>query len=97
MKKLLFLVYLVSGINLSHAENCQTDAIGNIYCAPSNGTAIKDTLGEIVCAPGQCVNKIEGGHLCSNQQGGSVVIDQLSQIKCYGTCIEPTHRICQKM
>jgi hypothetical protein len=96
IKLILFLI-CSTFLNVSMAQNCQKDVVGNIYCAPPNGTAVVDLAYRIVCARGQCIKAVTGQYVCSSEQGGTVVVNNAYQIKCYGECVKPTKELCQKM
>jgi len=95
--KAIFLVFASLMMNFVFAQNCQKDVVGDIYCAPPNGTAVVDLAYRIVCARGQCMKAVTGQYVCSSEQGGAVVVNNAYQIKCYGECVKPTKELCQKM
>ena len=98
MKKIIIAVLVCFVSTGLYAQNCQSDSMGNTLCAPPNGTAIKNIIGQILCAPGQCIRTISGDYECSSVQGGAAVENIIHQVKCYGgECIEPTQQMCQKL
>jgi len=79
------------------ASHCQTDAMGTTRCARlAGGTAVLSGLGEVVCAPGQCVQDPQGTDWqCAGEEGGSATWDS-SGPHCQGGCVPPTGDQCRK-
>jgi hypothetical protein len=81
------------------AQNpCLQDALEEWYCASDpRGSAVLDTLGRVVCAPGACVKQEEEGAdwLCSAQPGGKAERTP-EGIVCDGECRAPEATDCKK-
>jgi hypothetical protein len=80
-------------------ERCRRDALDQWYCPVEPlGTAVIDTLGRVVCAPGACV-KPDGDSadwLCSSDPGGRAEITPAGPV-CDGECRAPAATDCKKI
>ena len=65
---------------------------GKVFCAPPGGSI--EAIGiDVLCGPGQCVNR--NSHiLCSSQPNGAVY-DSESQVLCVGGCVQANVSYCQ--
>jgi len=90
-----------AGVDHSAGARCQADALENWYCAADpQGSAVVDTLGRVVCAPGACVKQEtqdqEEDWLCSSTPGGRAAAAPAGPI-CDGTCQPPEVTACKKL
>ena len=92
-------ILLWLGICVSvYAENeCATDFMGKVVCAPPGGTAVVTYMGEIICARGKCTTDNLGYLKCSSVKGGGVGKDLMGNVTCVGTCVEPKKNQCLTM
>jgi len=74
---------------------CLRDALGNWFCASDpKGVAVLDNLGEVVCAPGRCV-ELEDELACSTVSGGSARLGPEGAV-CDGECRVPRAVDCER-
>jgi len=98
LKKILFTFYFITTLSFGqNFNNCTKDNVGNNFCAPPNGMAIKTSTGEVVCSVGQCKADLIGNIICSDVAGGGVVKDLVGKVSCYGNCVSPSKDLCKKM
>lgn len=75
---------------------CAADALEEWSCAKEvRGSAVIDTLGRVVCAPGACV-EYEGEWVCSSEPGGTAGLDPEGPV-CDGECRAPSIQDCEKL
>jgi len=99
----IFVAAATSGLALAgasaaqQASRCQTDAMGETRCARlAGGSAVVSGLGEVVCAPGQCVQDPQGTDWqCAAQEGGWATWDSNGP-RCQGGCTPPSSDQCRK-
>lgn len=73
---------------------CASDALGETWCAKDErGSAVVDTLGRVVCAPGMCVEH-DGEWTCSSVSGGSAGLSREGPV-CDGRCQRPAMEECE--
>jgi hypothetical protein len=79
------------------ATRCETDAMGGTFCARMpGGSAVVSGLGQIVCAPGQCVQDPRGTEWqCSAREGGWARWDSQGP-RCEEGCTPPSPAQCRK-
>jgi len=94
MKKIVVVIFCWC-VTLSYAQSndCKKDFVGEIYCAPFGGMAIK-TLDGVACSVGKCLIDNLGQIQCSNVVGGNVIKDATMTVKCVGKCITPSKDFC---
>ena len=93
----------ISGLALAgasaaqQASRCQTDAMGQTRCARlAGGSAVLSVLGEVVCAPGQCVQNPQGSDFqCSAREGGWATWDANGP-RCQDGCVSPSSDQCKR-
>ena len=101
MRKKTFLVafvLLVAPVAEAQAlrPRCQKDALEQWYCAADpKGTAVRDVLGEVVCAPGRCL-ELDGEWQCAADSGGGVQRTPEGP-ECAGGCRAPRSVDCERM
>jgi hypothetical protein len=90
---------LARKVSQQHGANaCVTDSMGTLYCAKSSeGTAVKSTLGQVVCARGECVRSTRGEWQCSRASGGWAELSQSGAPECEYGCYSPSTSQCQRM
>jgi hypothetical protein len=75
---------------------CRADALGQWYCAlEPQGSAVVDSLGAVLCAPGRCV-EAEGEWQCASVVGGSAEATPSGPV-CAGGCRAPRAADCERM
>ena len=76
-----------------HPQNgCIETYPGKIFCAPPGGSIKANGL-EVLCGPGQCVNR--NSHVICSSQSNGAVYDRESQVVCVGGCVEASASYCQ--
>jgi hypothetical protein len=76
--------------------SCSEDALGTRYCAPQpTGTAVLDTLGRVLCAPGRCVLVDDAWH-CAVAPAGAAYVGRDGEPECDGGCEPPEHGYCKE-
>jgi hypothetical protein len=90
----LLLLLSVFFIANAHAE-CVATSIGQVFCSPPNGGITINSIGQVLCGPGQCVTNSIGQTLCSSQPGGGATINPLGGIVCVGGCVPGNPSLCQ--
>ena len=94
------LLFIFFGVTSATAQEsgqggCLKTAIGGIVCSPPSGGIAVNTIGQIVCGPGQCTSNAIGQIVCSAQPGGYVAANAIGQIVCTGGCIQASAQYCQ--
>lgn len=80
----------------AHAQGgCTQNSIGQVICAPPGGSAQTNSIGLIVCGPGQCVVNSIGQVICSSEPGGGAMINSIGQVVCVGGCVQGSPSYCQ--
>ena len=76
---------------------CQTDAMGQTACARlPGGSAVLTGLGEVACAPGQCVQDPQGTDWqCSAREGGWARWGPNGP-ECEDACVPPSGGQCRR-
>jgi hypothetical protein len=82
--------------------HCQEDALKKWYCAADpKGTAVIDSLGRALCAPGGCVKQetqdTKQEWLCSSLSGGRAVAVPAGPPECDGKCRAPEATACKQL
>jgi hypothetical protein len=78
-------------------RSCLEDALGRRYCAPEeSGTAVRDSLGRILCAAGACVQQEDVWH-CAQAPGGSAYLTREGEPECDGGCATPEPTNCEEI
>ena len=73
-------------------NGCIEISPGKIFCAPPGGSI--EAIGiNVLCGPGQCVNR-NSKILCSSTPNGAVY-DGESQVVCVGGCVQAKASYCQ--
>lgn len=78
---------------------CLRDSMGQSFCAKwPRGVAVKNTLGEVLCAPGDCVlmEDLNPVWQCSSVSGGWARM-LISGPKCEGGCVTPRVTDCDPL
>jgi hypothetical protein len=77
---------------------CQKSAMGEVFCCSSPyGVAVKDNLGNVRCARGQCVRTPMGQWQCARAAGGWAELDARDEPVCEQGCYAPTSTQCRRM
>jgi hypothetical protein len=84
------------------AGHCQEDALKKWYCAEdAKGSAVVDSLGRVLCAPGACVRQdtqdTKQEWLCSSESGGRAVAVPAGPPECDGKCRAPETTACKQL
>ena len=90
---------LCAAAGAQERARCLQDALEQWYCSTDPlGTAVVDSLGRVVCAPGSCVKQKDegGGWLCSIDPGGSAALTPEGPV-CDGECRAPETTACKKI
>jgi hypothetical protein len=61
-----------------------------------DGTITRTRRGAIVCGSGDCVRKSNGKIICSDEPGGSVLLDNMGTVHCDGLCEEASADNCER-
>jgi hypothetical protein len=82
-------------------QHCQADALEKWYCAADpRGSAVVDSLGRVVCAPGACVKQdtqdTKEEWLCSSEPGGRATAVPEGAPTCDGRCRPPEATACKQ-
>jgi hypothetical protein len=93
MRIFLILLCFLTTLTDAQSNDCKKDFVGEIYCAPFGGMAIK-TLDGVACSVGKCLIDNLGQIQCSNVVGGSVIKDATMTVKCVGKCVAPSKDLC---
>jgi len=84
--------------NRSVSGHCAQDGMRTTFCASAqNGTALRNTRGQVVCARGQCVKASMGEWSCARATGGWAELDYSGRPTCEQGCYAPTSTQCQRM
>ena len=83
-------------------QHCLADALEKWYCAADpNGSAVLDSLGRVVCAPGACVKQetqdTKDEWLCSSEPGGAARAVPGGPPECDGKCRQPEATACKQL
>jgi hypothetical protein len=81
----------------THADQCMLDRYRAAWCAPANGTAMKDRYDEVVCGAGACTRDVRGEILCAGEPGGAVSTDVSQKTTCAGGCVPASRTACRQM
>lgn len=75
---------------------CLANALEEWFC-PSDprGVAVRDNLGEVVCAPGACVEFEDEWH-CAASAGGRAELGPDGPV-CEGRCVSPRAADCERI
>ena len=80
------------------AGQCALDRYRVAWCAPENGTAMKDRYDEVVCGAGVCVIDARSGEIsCASQAGGATSTDPTGKTLCEGGCVPASKAACRRM
>jgi hypothetical protein len=92
---LLLLLACCPAVAESPQSRCARDALGQWSCpADAKGVAVLDSLGEVVCSPGRCV-EVEDEWQCSAVSGGSAERTPNGPV-CEGGCRTPRAVDCER-
>ena len=94
--KILLLSCQVWSSDVMALNACEKDYVGQIFCAPPGGVAIK-TLNGVVCGKGSCAKDAIGKFVCSNTPSGGVSISITRHVICIGECESPKDEYCIKL
>ncbi|MBC7804492.1 MAG: hypothetical protein H7Y16_11500 [Candidatus Parcubacteria bacterium] len=76
---------------------CALDRYNVAWCAPENGSAMKDRYDEVVCGAGVCVRDARSGEIsCPAQGGGTTVTDPAGALLCAGGCVPASKSMCRR-
>jgi hypothetical protein len=82
----------------TRAGQCALDRYRVAWCAPENGTAMKDRYDEVVCGAGVCVTDARSGEIfCASQSGGATSTDPTGKTLCEGGCAPASKAVCRRM
>src|SRR4029077_3548027 len=76
--------------------SCIQSSSGQVFCAPPAGGIGINSVGQVLCGPGQCVTNNLGQIICSPQPGGAAMINNMGQVVCVGGCVQANASYCQK-
>jgi hypothetical protein len=85
---------LVGSVVYAQFGTCVLSSLGQPVCAPPSGGISADSLGQILCGPGQCIKSDLGQIVCSSVSGGGAVKTNLGQIVCVGGCTQASANFC---
>lgn len=80
----------------SRAGQCVLDRYRAAWCAPSNGQAMTDINGEVVCGAGACVTDPNGRIQCAAVADGTVSTSPSNQFSCTGGCVVASRSVCRR-
>ncbi len=82
----------------TRAGQCALDRYRVAWCAPENGTAMKDRYDDVVCGAGVCVTDARSGEIyCASQSGGTTSTDPTGKALCEGGCVPASTSTCRRM
>lgn len=82
----------------TRAGQCALDRYRVAWCAPENGTAMKDRYDEVVCGAGVCITDARSGEItCASQSGGTTSTDPTGKALCEGGCVPASNATCRRM
>jgi len=82
----------------TRAGQCALDRYRVAWCAPENGSAMKDRYDDVVCGAGVCVTDARSGEIfCASQPGGVTSTDPAGKTLCEGGCAPASNAICRRM
>lgn len=68
-----------------------------VICPPPDGELVINRQGGKVCAPGWCVEDVEGKIKCSGVPGGAALLDHSGHALCVGGCQEAGEALCRRL
>jgi hypothetical protein len=75
--------------------SCASTVMGQTFCAHSpQGVAVTTTMGEVVCARGDCARQSNGRWYCARRAGGQAQITPTGPA-CDGGCYAPSAQQCR--
>jgi hypothetical protein len=93
----LVLLFSLFATSVAYAQgSCIQSSSGQVFCAPPGGGIGINSVGQVLCGPGQCVTNNLGGIICSSQPGGAATISNMGQVVCVGGCVQANASYCQK-
>ncbi len=75
---------------------CAANSIGTVYCAPPFGGALQDSIGTVLCGPGQCARDSIGTVYCSSVPGGGAEVDSIGTVYCTEGCTRGSASYCSR-
>jgi hypothetical protein len=82
----------------TRAGQCALDRYRIAWCAPENGTAMKDRYDDVVCGAGVCITDAHTGEIfCASQPGGATSTDPAGKTLCEGGCMPASSAACRRM
>jgi hypothetical protein len=86
--KIFFYTSIFALSNISVAQGCAMNSLGQVICAPAGGGAAVNSLGQVVTGAGACSQNSLGQVVCATTPGGGAITNSLGQVQTgLGQCV----------